>query len=141
MRKIFRYAFVAVLVSFLGQGLLWGQACKDEQDMVDNYQKDLVASITEVKNESQQDFEKKYHQKCILTNLTLFSGILGDATDCLTKAETDATATKDQVAAYKAKHDSLAKVKGKVDESAKGLKAETDSRKAKEIIQKIEFSD
>lgn len=140
MRMVFRYVLLIVTVSILGQGLLWAQACKDEQGMVENYQKDLVDTISTVKKENQGDFEKKYHQKCVLTNLTLFSSMVDEAVSCLDKAATDPAATKEDVAAYKTKHDSLAKVEAEVNEDAKALKAETDPKKAKALIEKIEFA-
>ena len=59
---------------------------------------------------------------------------------CLDKATQDTTATKEEIESYKAKRDTYTKLKEKLDESRKTLKAAADAKDAKALIEKIELA-
>lgn len=132
--------FLAVALGFLlCPQQVSAQACKDEESMADYYKKDLAALVATVKKESLTDFAKAYHQKECLTKLTLYGTTVDSLLRCLDKAAQDATATKEQVDAYKAKREAYAKLKDKLQQDRNALKAKEAPRDAKEIIEKFDL--
>jgi hypothetical protein len=119
---------------------LIAQQCQDEEAMVVDYTKSLTEMVETVRKEGLPEFEKSYHQKACLTKLTLCLGMLDELVGCLEKASVDSTATKDQMEAYKAKRDAYTKLKDKVEGDRKALKASEDSKAAKTLIEKFDFS-
>jgi len=118
---------------------LSAQACKDEESMVAFYKKDLAEMVETVKKESLPDFEKAYHQKSSLSKLTLYGLNVDTLLSCLDKAAQDTTATKEQVEAYKAKHETNAKLKGKIQQDGNKLKAAEAPKEAKALIEKFDL--
>ncbi|MGH9433439.1 MAG: hypothetical protein ACRD3T_18055 [Terriglobia bacterium] len=116
------------------------QACQDDESMVTANTKDLSDSVAQVRKESLDDFVKEFHQKSITVRLSLSSGMFQEVVDCFNKAAKDATATKEQADAYKAKSAAYAKLKTKVDGAVKSLKSATDPKQAKALIEKLDFS-
>jgi hypothetical protein len=116
------------------------QACQDDESMVTANTKDLSDSVAEVRKESLDDFVRQFHQKSIGVKLSLSSGMVEEVVGCLDKATKDATATKEQVGAYKAKSATYAKLKATIDQAVKGLKTATDPKQAKALIEKLDFS-
>ena len=119
---------------------LSAQACKDEEFMADSYRKDLAGLVEVVKKESLEDFQKAYHQKSSLTRLTLFGSAVNGMLSCLDKAAQDPTATKEQVDAYKAKRETYAKLKDKVQQDREALKATEAAKDAKPLIEKFNYA-
>jgi hypothetical protein len=115
-------------------------ACDDDEAMVESYRQDLSGLTDTVRKESLADFEKDYHQRTCLTKLTLSLGVVNELESCLDKAAEDPAATKDQAAAYKAKHDAYAKLKDKLGTGQKELKAAEAPKAAKALIEKFDFS-
>jgi hypothetical protein len=142
MRRILGIAVlvVASLAALPGQRLILGQACGDDEAMVKDYQKTLTDLVATVKKESLADFEKAYHQKSCMTKLTFCLTMVNGLIGCLDKASQDATATKDQVDAYKAKRESYAKLKAKVEQGRNALKSAENSKDAKALIERFDFS-
>lgn len=116
------------------------QACQDDESMVTANTKDLSDSVAAVRKESLDEFVKDFHQKSISFKLSLSSGMVEEVVDCFNKAAKDTTATKEQTDAYKAKSAAYAKLKAKIDQGVKGLKAATDPKQAKALIEKLDFS-
>lgn len=116
------------------------QACQDDESMVEDYQKDISQLVENVKKESLEDFQKAYHQKTCLTKLSLCAGLMDGLLTCLDKAAQDATATKEQADAWKAKRERYAKLKEKIDQDRKALKASEDAKGAKALIEKFDLS-
>jgi exonuclease VII large subunit len=125
--------------SSVGQLPLFAQACKDEAAMVEDYKKSIADLADMVKKESLTDFQNKYHQRSCLTKLTLSLGFVDELVSCLDKAAHDTTANKEQVDAYKAKRETYAKLKGKLDQDRNSLKA-AEPREAKALIEKFDLS-
>jgi len=131
----------AALGILLWPQLLSPQACKDEESMVAYYKKDLAGIIETVKKESLADFAKAYHQRSTLTKLTLYGSQVGGLLSCLDKAAQDTTATKEQVDAYKAKRETFAKLKDRIQKNRDALKATEASKDAKALIEKIDLAE
>jgi hypothetical protein len=130
----------AVLLIALAPKPLFAQACKDEQAMVDEFKQGLVATVDTVKKESLDSFEKAFHQKTCLTKLTLAINVMDEVMNCLDKASQDASATKEQTAAYKAQKESDAKLKDKLTQYKSQLKAIEAPKDAKALIEKFDLS-
>ena len=142
MRK-FAIAFlvVASLAALTGRRALFGQSCDDDETMVKEYQKSLTELIDTVKKESLSDFEKAYHQKVCMNKLTFCLTTIDGLVECLDKTAQDAATPKDQAAAAKAKGESYAKLKSKIQDAKAALKAAGDNSKdAKAVIEKFDFS-
>jgi hypothetical protein len=133
-------AATALLASALAPKPLFAQACKDEQAMVDEYKQGLVSTVETVKKESLDNFEKAFHQKTCLTKLTLYINVMDEVLNCLDKASQDASATKEQTAAYKAQKESETKLKEKLTQYKSQLKAIETPKDAKALIEKIDLA-
>ena len=131
----------AVFFNALASKPLFAQACKDEQAMVDEFKQGLVSTVDPVKKESLDNFEKAFHQKTCLTKLTLAINVMDEVLNCLDKASQDASATKEQTAAYKAKKESDAKLKDRLIQYKSQLKAIEAPKDAKALIEKFDLSD
>lgn len=119
---------------------LSAQACKDEESMADYYKKDVAGLVETVKKESLQDFEKAYHQKSSLSKLTLYGSNVDSVLSCLDKAAQDSTATKEQVDAYKAQHETYGKLKERIQQDRNALKSKEAPKDAKALIEKFDFA-
>jgi uncharacterized protein YaiL (DUF2058 family) len=108
--------------------------------MVNDYKKSLADLVGTVRKETLSDFQNAFHQKTSLTKLTLYGTVVGGLMSCLEKAEQDATATKEQVDAYKAKHETYAKLKDKIQQDRNALKAAEAPKSAKELIAKFDLA-
>jgi hypothetical protein len=133
-------AATAVLVNALATKALFAQACKDEQGMVDEFKQGLLASVDTVKKESLENFERSFHQKTCLTKLTLAINAMDEVLSCLDKASQDASATKEQAAAYKAQKESDAKLKDKLTQYKSQLKAIEAPKDAKALIERFDLA-
>lgn len=130
----------AVCVVFFAVAPLRAQTCQDEETMVQDSKKTINDLVDTVKKENLQDFENKFHQKTSLSDLTFAVSLVGELVTCLEKASQDSTATKDQVAAAKAKHDGYAKLKERLDQDRTTLKSQPDPKAAKGLVEKIDLS-
>ena len=126
------------LVGCLGQPL-FAQACQDDEEMSKTTLKDITDLVGTVKKESLGDFERAYHQKSYLSKAGFCLSVIGGLVGCLDKAAQDATATKEQVDAYKAKRESYAKLKDKIEQSRNAVKA-AEQKDAKALIEKAALS-
>ena len=115
-------------------------ACGDDEAMVESYRQGLSGLIDTVRKENLAEFEKAYHQRTCLTKLSLSLGLVDELETCLDKAAQDPAASKEQAAAYKAKYEAYAKLKAKMDAEHKELKSAGESKAAKALIEKVEFS-
>jgi hypothetical protein len=130
----------ACLVSWLGPSPVLAQACKDEEMMTSESKKTLVDVVEMVKKESLTDFKKAYHRNSCLNKLTFSLTAVNGLVSCLDKAVQDTTATKEDIDAYKAKREASAKLKEKMEEDRKALKAASDAEGAKGVIEKFNYS-
>jgi hypothetical protein len=119
----------------LGQCPLFAQACKDDEAMVVEEKKSFAEMVETIKKESLDDFQRAYHQKSALSRLNLYDNITGGLISCLDKAAQDTTVPKEEADAYKAKRDLYAKLKTKIDQELNALKAATEPKDAKSIIE------
>lgn len=130
----------AVTSCLLAPRTSFAQECKDEEAMVVDYEKGLYDLVAATRKESLSDFERAYHQKTALTKLTLTLSMVNELLDCLDKAAGNAAAPKDQLDAYSAKRAVYSKLKNKLEESQKLLKGAADSKAAKGIMEKLDYS-
>jgi len=130
----------AVWSCVLGEQRLLAQGCQDEEAMVVDYKTGLIELVETIRKEGLANFEKAYHQKTMLTKLSLSAGMVDGLVECLEKASEDTAATKEQVDAYKAKRELYAKLRDKLQANQKSLKAADDSRAAKALIEKLDYS-
>ena len=119
---------------------LRGQACQDEEAMVVEYKKGIAELVETTRKESLANFEKTYRQKAGVTKLGLTASMVDGLLDCLDKASQDTSTSKDQVEAYKAKRESYGKLKDKLKADQKSLKAAEDSKAAKALVEKLDYS-
>lgn len=130
----------AVCVCYLSPQALLAQQCQDEEGIAKDYLKDLNDAVETARKESLNDFEKGYHQKSTLTKLGLALGMVNEVVDCLDKASQDSTASKEQVDAYKAQHETYSKLAEKMGTDQKALKGAGDPKAGKAIIEKFDYS-
>jgi hypothetical protein len=137
-----------LIVLFLGTFLtgltfsaaLNAQTCNDDEAMVKSYVQSLTDLVATVKKESETDFERKYHQKATMADLTLTLGMIDGLLDCLDKAVKDPTATKPQVDSMEVKRQAYAQLKANLKRDHDGLKAAHVPKAAKALIEKFAFA-
>jgi len=129
-------AFVLSLVSLR----LSAQVCGDEEGMVNYYRKNATDLVETVKKESLQDFEKAFHQKTMMTNLTLFGSMVDGLLNCLQKRANDPATLKEDADAAKGKIDVYNKLKDKIKQDRDALKAAQTEKDAKALIEKFAFT-
>ena len=129
-------AFVLSLVSLR----LSAQVCGDEEGMVNYYRKNATDLVETVKKESLQDFEKAFHQKTMMTNLTLFGSMVDGLLNCLQKRANDPATLKEDADAAKGKIDVYNKLKDKIKQDRDALKAVQTGKDAKALIEKFAFT-
>lgn len=134
---------IAVVMG-IGFGLIvWphiatAQTCKDEESMVDESKKALAEVIVTVKQESLPDFEKSYHQKNVVNKLSFYGITVDSLLTCEEKAEQDSSTAKEAVDAAKAKHETYAKLKDKIQHDHEKLKGLTAPKDAKQYVEKLD---
>jgi hypothetical protein len=119
--------------------LLLAQGCKDEAEMVADYQKSLTELVETVKKESVQEFERAFHQKTVTTKLTLFGSMVDGYIGCLQKRAADPAVPKEDVDAAKAKIDAYSKLKDKIKQDRDAIKAAQSGAQAKGLVEKIAY--
>lgn len=119
---------------------LRGQACSDDEGMIQSYVQTIDDLVGTVKKESLSDFTKDYHQQSCLSRITLALGIVDGLIDCLGKAAKDPAATQEQIAAAKGKLEKYTKLKSALEQAHDILKAAKDSKGAKSVIEKFAIS-
>jgi hypothetical protein len=140
MKTVIGFTILIPFTLCLGQRPLLAQACQDEEGMVKTSLNDLTDLIGTVKKENVTDFQSHYHQKSYLSKTTFLVSVVGGLLDCLDKAAQDSTATKEQVDTYKAKRQTYAKLKSKVEEKKNAVKSANDPQNAKALIEKSDLS-
>ena len=130
---------VGGLAGCLGQRTLFAQACQDDEEMSKTTLKDVTDLVGTIKKESLGDFEKAYHQKSYVSKAGFSLTVLAGLVSCLDKAAQDSTASKEQADAYKAKRDSYAKLKEKIEQSRSAVKS-AEQKDAKALIEKADLS-
>jgi hypothetical protein len=108
--------------------------------MVDYYRKNVTDLAETVKKESLPDFEKAYHQKVMMTHLSLFGSTVDRFLDCLHKRASDPTTLKEDADAAKGKIDAYNKLKDKIKQDRDALKAVQTGKDAKALIEKFAFT-
>ena len=140
MRRIIgTVLLVGGLVGCLGQRTLFAQACQDDEEMSKTTLKDVTDLVGTIKKESLGDFEKAYHQKSYVSKAGFSLTVIAGLVSCLDKAAQDSTASKEQADAYKAKRDSYAKLKEKIEQSRTAVKS-AEQKDAKALIEKADLS-
>ena len=140
MRRIIgTVLLVGGLASCLGQRTLFAQACQDDEEMSKTTLKDVTDLVGTIKKESLGDFEKAYHQKSYVSKAGFSLTVLAGLVSCLDKAAQDSAASKEQADAYKAKRDSYAKLKDKIEQSRSAVKS-AEQKDAKALIEKADLS-
>ena len=130
---------VCGLAGCLGQRTLFAQACQDDEEMSKTTLKDVTDLVGTIKKESLGDFEKAYHQKSYVSKAGFSLTVIAGLVSCLDKAAQDSTASKEQADAYKAKRDSYAKLKEKIEQSRSAVKS-AEQKDAKALIEKADLS-
>ena len=140
MRRIIgTVLLVGGLAGCLGQRTLLAQACQDDEEMSKTTLKEITDLVGTVKKESLGDFEKAYHQKSYVSKAGFSLTVIAGLVSCLDKAAQDSAASKEQAEAYKAKRDSYAKLKDKIEQSRSAVKS-AEQKDAKALIEKADLS-
>jgi hypothetical protein len=137
---VFALVLGSAFVLSLGSRQLSAQVCGDDEGMVNYYRKNVTDLVETVKKESLQDFEKAFHQKTIMTNLSLFGGTVDRLLDCLQKRASDPATLKEDADAAKGKIDAYNKLKDKIKQDRDALKAVQTGKDAKALIEKFAFT-
>ena len=137
---VFALVLGSAFVLSLGSRQLSAQGCSDDEGMVTYYNKNVTDFVETVKKESLQDFEKAFHQKTIMTNLSLFGGTVDGLLNCLQKRANDPTTLKEDADAAKGKIDAYNKLKDKIKQDRDALKAAQTEKDAKALIEKFAFT-
>ena len=137
---VFALVLGSAFVLSLGSLQLSAQVCTDEEGMVTSYKKNVTDMVETVKKESLQDFEKAFHQKTMMTNLTLFGSMVDGLLNCLQKRANDPATLKEDADAAKGKIDVYNKLKDKIKQDRETLKAAQTGKDAKALIEKFAFT-
>ncbi len=144
--KTYKHVWGIILLLGTGVGLLlgpqqvFGQACKDEETMVEGSRQALVELPGTVKKENLAEFQTLNQQKSTVNKLTLHDSVLGELIDCLEKVTQDSTATKEAVAAASAEHDASVKLQEKIKRQESAIKDAKAPKDAKALIEKLDFT-
>ena len=140
----FRIVFALVLgsafVLLSGPPQLFAQACKDDEGMVADYKKTVTDLVETVKKESLLDFQKAFHQRNVMSKMTLFGSVVDGMISCLQKRANDPATLKADADAAKAKIDAYNKLKDKIKQDREALKAAQSEKEAKALIEKFDFT-
>jgi hypothetical protein len=137
---IFALVLGSAFVLSLGSLQLSAQVCSDDEGMVTYYKKNATDLVETVKKESVMDFAKAFHQKTMMTNLTLIGGTVDRLLNCLQKRASDPTTLKEDADAAKGKIAAYNKLKDKVKQDRDALKAAQTEKDAKALIEKFAFT-
>ena len=137
---VFALVLGSAFVLSLGSRQLSAQVCGDDEGMVNYYRKNVMDLVETVKKESLQDFEKAFHQKTMMTNLTLFGSMVDGLLNCLQKRANDPATLKEDADAAKGKIDVYNKLKDKIKQDRDALKAVQTGKDAKALIEKFAFT-
>jgi hypothetical protein len=137
---VFALVLGSAFVLSLGSRQLSAQGCSDDEGMVAYYNKNVTDLVETVKKESLQDFGKAFHQKTMMTNLTLFGGTVDRLLSCLQKRASDPTTLKEDADAAKGKIEAYNKLKDKIKQDRDALKAAQTEKDAKALIEKFAFT-
>jgi hypothetical protein len=137
---VFALVLGSAFVLSLGALQLCAQVCGDEEGMVNYYRKNATDLVETVKKESLPDFEKGFHQKTMMTNLTLFGSMVDGLLNCLQKRANDPATLKEDADAAKGKIDVYNKLKDKIKQDRETLKAAQTGKDAKALIEKFAFT-
>ena len=137
---VFALVLGSAFVLSLGSLQLSAQVCGDEEGMVNYYRKNATDLVETIKKESLPDFEKGFHQKTMMTNLTLFGSMVDGLLNCLQKRANDPATLKEDADAAKGKIDVYNKLKDKIKQDRDALKAAQTEKEAKALIEKFTFT-
>lgn len=128
------------IAAFQDQSAPQAEACKTDEGIVTSVVQDLSGTVTTIKKESLDDFEKQFHQQACMSKLSICLEMVQELVNCLGKAAHDSGAAKAQVDACKAKQESYGKLKAVLQQDLDELKAVKDPKTAKADIEKFDFS-
>jgi hypothetical protein len=126
--------------AFQGQSPTQVQACKTEEAIVLSIKQDLADTVSMVKKETLDDFQKSFHQQACTSKLSICLQTVQDLLTCLDKAIHDPGSAKADVNTSKAKQATYSKLKAALQEDIAELKATKDPKTAKDDIEKFDFS-
>jgi hypothetical protein len=130
------------LPAFQGQSQSQSQApaCVAEESVVVAIKADLADTVSTIKKESLDNFEKQFHQQACMSKLSICLSSVDELVGCLDKATHDAGAGKQQIATCKAKEDTYTKLKSALQQDIAQLKAAKDPKTAKSDIEQFDFT-
>ena len=119
---------------------LSAHVCKDEEGMVADYKKAMTDLVETVRKESLLDFEKAFHQRTVMSKLTLLGSIVDGLISCLEKRASDPTVLQEDAIAAKGKLAAYNKLKDMIKQDRDALKAAQNGKDAKALIEKFVFT-
>jgi|GEM_PF-492918 Na+/phosphate symporter len=128
------------LMAFQSQAQPQVEACKDQETVVATVKQDILDTVSTVKKESLDDFERQFHQQASMSKLSICLETINDLLSCLDKASHDPQTPKDQLDSIKSKQAAYQKLKTLVQHDIDSLKAAKDSKTAKAEIEKYDFA-
>jgi hypothetical protein len=140
LRTTMMFLAVPVLLISLAPLRVYAQSCDPDEAMVQDSVKTIGDLVGQVKKETVDVFEQKYHQRNCLTKLSLFASETDGLIQCLEKAAKDPATPKEQAEADKAKLDSFTKLKNQAQSDRDTLKKINDAKLAKAFVEKLAFT-
>jgi hypothetical protein len=113
------------------------QACKTDEGIVVSIKQDLADTVTAVKKESLDDFQKDFHQQACMSKISICLQTVQDLLSCLDKAAHDPGPAANEC---KTKEAAYGKFKAALQQDLAELKAAKDSKTAKNDIEKFDFT-
>ena len=115
------------------------QACQSDVAVVTSVKQDVVSLVTTIKNESEKDFETKYHQQTCQSRLNTCLIMTNELLSCLDKAQNSAATPKTQIPAIQLLEATYTKLKNALGKDIQGINSAKKPAKAKALIGAFDF--
>lgn len=117
-----------------------GKACEPDEKVVVDVMEHMTATIATIKKESQDDFERLYHQQVVESRLSTNLLMTNMLLDCLDKAAKDPSTPKGDLAAIQASQQKYTQLKTTIQQDAAKIKSTKDPKAAKAEIEAFSFT-
>ncbi|HEX5482683.1 MAG TPA: hypothetical protein VFZ08_08670 [Terriglobia bacterium] len=116
------------------------ESCKDPEAVVTAVQQDLAATVSAVKKESLDDFEREFHQQASMSKLSIYLRTVSDVLSCFEKASQDPQVSQSQRAEIQRKQSTYKKLQTTAQADLQELKTAKEPKVAKADVEKFDFT-
>lgn len=132
-------AGVAAYSAEQAQAAAPSKVCGVDETVVGSVMKDVTGTIATVKKESQDDFQRLYHQDVVGSRLSTSLLMTNMLLDCLSKAAKDPSTPKAELSSIQASQEAYGKLKNTLQQDIKTVKTTKDPKTAKSSIEAFTF--